>query len=140
MIPEKEKDCTNSSALKFKVVVHNFPIRSPMPIHIDGLIGLHSWCKVYLTCGEREKKKKGKWSYSSRNRSQPTSLLQKHWPIPRISFHIPRSKRKSQRCSFPLIECHCRRLHWLVLCSVETLICSGKKRDEVKHLLLKDFT
>lgn len=58
MIPEKEKDCTNSSALKFKVVVHNFPIRSPMPIHIDGLIGLHSWCKVYLTCGEREKKKK----------------------------------------------------------------------------------
>lgn len=42
MILEKEKDFTNSSALKFKVVVCNFPIRYPMTIHIDRLIGLHS--------------------------------------------------------------------------------------------------
>lgn len=35
MIPEKEKDCTNSSDLKCKVIVHNFPIRYPMTIYID---------------------------------------------------------------------------------------------------------
>lgn len=42
MIPEKEKDSTNSSELKCKIIVHNFPIRYPMTIYIDGLIGLHS--------------------------------------------------------------------------------------------------
>ena len=121
------------------MVVPNFPIRYPMTIHIDGLLGLHGGCKVYLTGGE--KKKKGKLSYSSRKRSQPVSSLQKHWPILRISFHIPKSRRKSQRCSFPFAECHCRRLHQLVFCSAETLIALGeKKREEVKHLLLKDFT
>lgn len=77
------------------------------------------------------KKKKCKYSSSSRNRngSQPILLLQKRWPIPRISIHISKSSlEKSQRCSFLFIECHCRRIHSLVLCNAQTLICSGGKK------------
>lgn len=95
------------------------------------------------------KKKNCKYSYSSRNRngSQPILLLQKHWPIPRISIHISKSSlEKSQRRSFLFIECHCRRIHSLVLCNAETLICprgGGKAKREkrwnicYKKLLLK---
>lgn len=49
-------------------------------------------------------------------------------PYPESPFIFQGLKEKSQRCSFPFTECHCRRLHWLVLCSAETLICFGKEK------------
>lgn len=89
------------------------------------------------------------WGEKKKKASYPTpvgkGVSQFHYskntgPYPESPFIF--HKRKSQGRSFPFAEHHCRRLHRLVFCSAETLVCFGekKKREEVKHLLLKDFT
>lgn len=42
MILEKKKRLFKLFCVEIQSVVHNFPIRYPMTIHIDGLIGLYN--------------------------------------------------------------------------------------------------
>lgn len=128
MILKKLKDCTYSSVLKSKVGLHIFLL------HIDGLIELYSWCKIHLTYGE----KKCKWSYSSRNRNQPISLLQDIDPYPKSPSTCEGLKDLKDALSHSLSDTERDSFGW---CSIVLKLSFPlAKREEVKHLLLKNFT
>lgn len=135
---KRKKDCMNTSVLKFKVVVHDFPIRYPMTIHNDGLMGLRSWHKVYLTSGKKK-------NMASCPNPVGKGVSQHHYskntgPNPESPFIF--QGLKSSKMLFPI--------HWLPLQEAPLLVGAlqcwnshllwKQKREEVKHLLPKDFT